>query len=233
MTVADRQRVGTLFRKNSHQLLKWPGRLTKLKLDLNSITVDQVLREWSIMEGVKPVPALDAFIVIRVNPGQTLAVRLSNPHGQVGLLRVCLRQEFLAIITPTPALNSKLDFVNVPLYYFVIFCFSESLDFVLDGLCNQSLFLLRSDRLVLKLASQILLNLLANFLFSWWLGLGLLTCPVSVLRSTLVTTLETTTVPTSPAASKAVFALSLDLELLLFEEFILILGDVLEKNIAV
>ena len=69
MTVADWQCVGTLLRKHGHELLEGSCRLSKLKLDLNTITVNQVLSERSIMERIEPIPALDTFIIIGINPG--------------------------------------------------------------------------------------------------------------------------------------------------------------------
>lgn len=90
MTVADWQRVGTLLWKYGHKLLEGSCRLSQLEFYLNAITVDQILSERSIVERIEPVPALDPFIIIRVNPSETLAVRLPDPHSKVSLFRVSL-----------------------------------------------------------------------------------------------------------------------------------------------
>lgn len=158
---------------------------------------------------------------------------MPDPHGKVSLLRISLGKEFLGIVASTPTLNSELDFVDVFLNDFVVFGLTKSFYFVLDGLCDERLFLLSSDRFVLELARKILFHLLANFLFCRRFSLCLFICPVGVLRPTLVTTLEPPLVSTPPAASEAVLSLPLDLELLLFEKFILVLCNVLKKDITV
>jgi hypothetical protein len=158
---------------------------------------------------------------------------LPDPNGKVSLLRISLGKEFLGIVASTPTLNSELDFVDVFLNDFVVFGLTKSFDFVLDGLCDERLFLLSSDRFVLELARKILFHLLANFLFGRRFNLCQFTCLIRVLRPTLVTTLEAPLVSNPPAASEAVLSLPLDLELLLFEKFILILCNVFKKDITV
>ena len=69
MPVAHRYRVGTLFGKDRRQLLEGSCRLSDCEVDLDPIAVDKVSSERSVVERIKPVPALDAFIIIRVDPG--------------------------------------------------------------------------------------------------------------------------------------------------------------------
>jgi hypothetical protein len=74
VSIAGRDCVGTLLGEDSHQLFKRPGWLTDFEVNFDSIAVNEVRSEWRIVEGIEPVPALDSFVVVRVDPCETLAV---------------------------------------------------------------------------------------------------------------------------------------------------------------
>lgn len=123
MSITLRNCVSTLLRKNSHELFKWSCRLAKLKLKLYSVTINEICCKRSIMERIKPVPALYTFVIIRIHPSKTFAVRLSYSCCQICLFLFCFCVKFFIIVSSSPALNTELDFVYVFFYNFVVFKF--------------------------------------------------------------------------------------------------------------
>ena len=86
MSIALRNCVPTLFRKYRHQLLKRSTWFTYFKLNLNSITVDEVRREWSVVEGVIPAPANTSFVIVEEHPLQAFNIRLTNSFRKLVLV---------------------------------------------------------------------------------------------------------------------------------------------------
>jgi hypothetical protein len=113
--------VSALLREDCHQLFKRPCWLADLEVNLDSVTVDQVSCEGSVVEWIEPVPTLHALVIVRVHPSEAFAVRLPNPVRQVILLRYCLGKELLSVVALTPPENTKLHLVDVLLDHLVVF----------------------------------------------------------------------------------------------------------------
>ena len=134
--------MSALLRKNSHQLLKGSSWNAQFELNFQPVAIDKVCSERSVVERVKPVPALNSFVIVRVHPRKSFAVRLPYSDCQVVLFFVCTRMELLAIITLAPSLNAELDLVNVFRNELVILRFRQPLDLFLDCFCYELLFFL-------------------------------------------------------------------------------------------
>ena len=132
--------MSTLFRKDGHQLLEGSRRLADFEDYVDIVAVDQIRREWCVMERIKPVPALNSLIVVRVHPRQTFTIGFADAAGKIVLLLLGLGEKLLRIVAVTVALDTKLDFVNVCCDFLVVLGVTKALDFIFYSLCDEDIF---------------------------------------------------------------------------------------------
>ena len=74
MPVALWYGVTTLLWKHRHQLLERTAWFAKGEVDLDSVAVDQIRSEGRVVEGIIPVPAHTALVVVVIYPLQTFNI---------------------------------------------------------------------------------------------------------------------------------------------------------------
>ena len=82
------------------------------------------------MEGIEPVPALTAHVVVGHNPLEALNVRLSDSILECQLVFRRVHMEFCRIVPDLVTIFSKLDMIVILLHNGIILCMANSLELI-------------------------------------------------------------------------------------------------------
>ena len=241
MPVALGNGVGALLGEDGHELFEGSERFAHDEVNPHSVAPDKIGRERSIVEGIVPVPALTALVIVRENPLEALNVGLFDSFLERQLVLWCVHMELIGVVSCLVAHFSQLDSVDILGDKLVALGLSHALHLILDGLLDLLKFVLVVQplqtliQLVLSLLEQCFLRFL-GLLDGHLVQNGLISRHFAIRirpfdKDGAAPTATPSPTPTPIIGSKPLFFFQ---SLLLQpEKFFLILRDVLEEHIAV